>query len=286
MAPVLRRQAHRAGRSHTTTTTTTRAILRTSSASADQNPTAAQQRAQKKWNHFRRYASESPYPDFSEPSPEECYRVNRILTKLHGPRDPLSGEALDADGLDGRPSQFPDVLHGLIYGVLCQATNERNAIRQVHGLDKVYGSWRNFSAIAESGESKLRETLACGGLHERKSRMILKILQQVWSKHQEYTLNHLFRATDSEAMQDLLSYYGVGPKTASCVLALTLQRQRFVVDTHIYRLTGELGWRPSQASAEQARAHLEQRIPDGLKYSLHLLFISTWERMSTLSCRW
>ncbi|RAH51095.1 endonuclease III domain-containing protein [Aspergillus brunneoviolaceus CBS 621.78] len=249
MAPVLRRQAHRAGRSHSTTTTTTRAILRTSSASADQNPTAAQQRAQKKWNHFRRYASESPYPDFSEPSPEECYRVNRILTKLHGPRDPLS-------------SEFPDVLHGLIYGVLCQATNERNAIRQVHGLDKVYGSWRNFSAIAEGGESKLRETLACGGLHERKSRMILKILQQ-----------------------ELLSYYGVGPITASCVLALTLQRQRFVVDTHIYRLTGELGWRPSQASAEQARAHLEQRIPDGLKYSLHLLFISTWERMSTLSCR-
>ncbi|RAK71492.1 endonuclease III domain-containing protein [Aspergillus fijiensis CBS 313.89] len=193
----------------------------------------------RKWNHFRRYASESPYPDFSEPSPEECYRVNRILTKLHGPRDPLSSEALDADGLDGRPSQFPDVLHGLIYGVLCQATNERNAIRQVHGLDKVYGSWRNFSAIAEGGESKLRETLAY-----------------------------------SEAMQDLLSYYGVGPKTASCVLALTLQRQRFVVDTHIYRLTGELGWRPSRASAEQARAHLEQRIPDGLKYSLHLLFIS------------
>ncbi|KAL4885958.1 DNA glycosylase [Aspergillus karnatakaensis] len=180
---------------------------------------------------------------------------------------------MNADGVD-RPTRFPDVLHGLIYGVLCQATNEQNAIRQVHSLDKTYGSWTNFAAIAKAGEPKLKDALACGGLHERKSRMIIKILQQVKSKHQSYTLKHLFCASDSEAMEDLLSYYGVGPKTASCVLALTLQRQRFVVDTHIYRLTGELGWRPPKASAEHARAHLEFMIPDDLKYSLHLLFIS------------
>ncbi|KAL4964289.1 endonuclease III domain-containing protein [Aspergillus stella-maris] len=262
MAPVLRQHAQR-------TNSKPQVKARTSSV---QSPKPAP-RASHKWNQFRRYASESPYPDFQSPSPEECSRANRILTKLHGARDPLSSNAMNADNV-ARPSSFPDVLHGLVYGVLCQATNEQNAIRQVHSLDKTFGSWTNFTSIAGGGESKLKDALACGGLHERKSRMIIRILEQVKKNHGEYTLNHLFRATDSEAMQELLSYYGIGPKTASCVLALTLQRHRFVVDTHIYRLTGQLGWRPSSASAELARAHLERRIPDDFKYSLHLLFIT------------
>lgn len=262
MAPILRRRAQKATQSKSSRVKSS--VTRSAK---------SQQGASQKWNQFRRYASESPYPNFSAPSPEECARANRILTNLHGPRDPLAGNAMNADGV-ARPSQFPDVLHGLVYGVLCQATNEQNAIRQVHSMDKTYGSWTGFSLISKGGEAKLKDALACGGLHERKSRMIIKILEQVKQNHNSYTLNHLFSATDSEAMEDLLSYYGIGPKTASCVLALTLQRQRFVVDTHIHRLTGELGWRPSDASPELARAHLEHRIPDDLKYSLHLLFIT------------
>ncbi|OOF90449.1 hypothetical protein ASPCADRAFT_211991 [Aspergillus carbonarius ITEM 5010] len=267
MAPVLRRR----GQSKPIS-------VRTSSRPSAKSPTLPTaskpaQRASQKWNQYRRYTSESPFPDFLSPSHEECSRVNRFLTKLHGPRDPLSSDAMNADGV-ARPSHFPDVLHGLIYGVLCQATNEQNAIRQLGSLDKTYGSWTNFTSIAKGGETKLQDALACGGLHVRKARMIIKILQQVKNTHEKYTLNHLISASDSEAMQDLLSYYGIGPKTASCVLALTLQRQRFVVDTHIHRLTGELGWRPSSASADQARAHLELRIPDHLKYSLHLLLIT------------
>lgn len=180
---------------------------------------------------------------------------------------------MTADGME-RPSSFPDVLDGLVYGLLCQATNERNAIRQVSAMDGVYKSWRNYAGIVASGQAVLAETLQCGGLHVRKARLLMGVLTQIKARNKEYSLNHLHAKDDEDAMQELLGYTGIGPKTASCVLALTLQRKRFVIDTHIQRITGMLGWRPAQATVEQARAHLECRVPDEHKYALHLLFIT------------
>lgn len=100
------------------------------------------------------------------------------------------------------------------------------------------------------------------------------ILNQVKNRHGIYSFNHLWQLDDEQVMEELLSYNGVGPKTASCVTALTLNRQRFVVDTHVHRITGFLGWRPLNATPEEARAHLQTKIPSNLKYSLHLLFIT------------
>lgn len=45
---------------------------------------------------------------------------------------------MTADGLD-RPTVFVYPLDGLIYGVLCQSTNERNAIRQIKAMIQEYG---------------------------------------------------------------------------------------------------------------------------------------------------
>ncbi|KAJ6113427.1 Base excision DNA repair protein [Penicillium sp. IBT 18751x] len=236
-------------------------------------PSTPKTKATKKWDQYSEFAKRSPFPDFHRPSSQECYEAHRILAKLHGDRNPTATDAMNADGID-RPSVFKDPLDGLIYGILCQATNERNAIRQIQSMNDEYGSWTNYNDIVNNGETKLQGALACRGLHLRKSKFIMSILHQVKARHDSYTLNHLWPLEDEQVMEEFLSYDGVGPKTASCVLALTLNRERFVVDTHIYRITGFLGWRPMHATAEQARAHLETKIPDDLKYALHLLFIT------------
>jgi len=74
-------------------------------------------------------------------------------------------------------------------------------------------------------------------------------------------------------MNELLSFDGVGPKTASCVLLFCLQREDFAVDTHVQRITGLLGWHPAKSSREQTYHHLNKRIPDEFKYSLHIHFV-------------
>ncbi|CAI7646171.1 unnamed protein product [Penicillium glandicola] len=87
------------------------------------------------------------------------------------------------------------------------------------------------------------------------------------------SLNHIHNLTTEEAMTDLIKYPGIGPKTAACVILFCLQRPCFAVDTHIFRLCRWLGWIPARANEVNAFSHLEVRIPDHLKYSLHQLFI-------------
>lgn len=87
------------------------------------------------------------------------------------------------------------------------------------------------------------------------------------------SLNHLHSLSTEEAMKDLIKYPGIGPKTAACVVLFCLQRPCFAVDTHIFRLCRWLGWVPTKTNEVTAFSHLEVRIPDHLKYSLHQLFI-------------
>lgn len=88
------------------------------------------------------------------------------------------------------------------------------------------------------------------------------------------SLNHLHNFSSPEAMTELVKYPGIGPKTAACVILFCLQRPCFAVDTHIFRICKWLGWvPPTRANEVTAFSHLEVRIPDHLKYSLHQLFI-------------
>ncbi|KAH8431410.1 endonuclease III domain-containing protein [Aspergillus melleus] len=88
------------------------------------------------------------------------------------------------------------------------------------------------------------------------------------------SLNHLHNLSTEQAMVEMVKYPGIGPKTAACVLLFCLQRPCFAVDTHIFRICKWLNWvPPTKASEVTAFSHLEVRIPDHLKYSLHQLLI-------------
>ncbi|KAI9040844.1 DNA glycosylase [Aspergillus affinis] len=128
-------------------------------------------------------------------------------------------------------------------------------------MKHAYGDWTNYDAIVQNGGFTLQQALQCGGSHVRKSQMVMKILHQVKAAHGTYSLNHLLHVEDDDATKELLSYNGVGPKTASCILALTLHRSRFVVDTHIHRITGILGWRPKEATQNKLALILNMKFP-------------------------
>ncbi|KEF51230.1 uncharacterized protein A1O9_12733 [Exophiala aquamarina CBS 119918] len=65
--------------------------------------------------------------------------------------------------------------------------------------------------------------------------MLLGIIKDVHARHGVWDLNHLFDCSDEDAMRELISYKGVGPTSAFCVMSICLQRETFAVDTHIYR---------------------------------------------------
>lgn len=227
----------------------------------------------KKLRAYAQHATTTPFPDFARPTPAECKLAHGILARVHGARARPDGAAAaprDAAGCGASPS----VLDALVRTILSQNTSDKNSARAKRSMDAVYGGSDRWEAIAAGGQAKLQEAIASGGLAAIKSRVIVSILDQAREKYGAYSLDHLFGASDDDAMREMLAFQGVGPKTASCVLLFCLRRESFAVDTHVHRITGLLGWRPPGCSRDEAHAHLNARVPDEDKYGLHVLLVS------------
>ncbi|KAG6031292.1 hypothetical protein E4U19_008115 [Claviceps sp. Clav32 group G5] len=230
----------------------------------------------RKFKLFSATSRTSPFPDFPRPTPHECTIAHRILAHIHGERHRPA--AIIAPTTSAGCGNSPSVLDALIRTILSQNTSNANSTRAKLSMDKEYGGCDKWAEIAHGGQARLQKAIQSGGLAAVKSKVIMGILAQIKDKYGVYSLDHLFRASDQEALQEMMSFPGVGPKTASCVLLFCLQRPSFAVDTHVYRITGLLGWRPGGATREEAQAHLDAVMPDEEKYPLHLLLVTHGRR--------
>ena len=84
-------------------------------------------------------------------------------------------------------------------------------------------------------------------------------------------MEYLHQLGDEAVKKELCRFKGVGPKTAACVLMFCLNRPEFPVDTHVWRIAKRLHWVPPSATREQTYDHLNLRIPDEIKYAMHVL---------------
>jgi endonuclease-3 len=239
-------------------------------------PNAANTLRDRKLKAHSNHTTDGPFPTFPHPTPVECERAHSILAALHGPR--LRPAQVVASKDRAGCGDSPSVLDALVRTILSQNTSDTNSTRAKLSMDKVYGGSDRWDEIAAGGQAKLEEAIRCGGLSAVKSKVIIRILEQAKERYGAYTLDHLHKASTEDAMQELLGFDGVGPKTASCVLLFCLQRDDFAVDTHVHRITGLLGWRPKNANREQTYHHLNKRIPDEHKYGLHILLVTHGKR--------
>ncbi|KAF8069240.1 DNA glycosylase [Lyophyllum atratum] len=224
------------------------------------------------------YVVESPFPSFEHPTTLEATQVHEILTKAH----PGRGAVRKPPNISSNSAQtcgsVPNVVEALVGVVLSQNTSGRNSSAAKTSLDVTFGR-NNFAAIAEAPRADVVEAIRHGGLANKKAATIQNLLASIKEKHGDYSLQHLAvtdvekRLSDDAIMQELISYDGVGPKTASCVLLFCLGRDSFAVDTHVFRLSKVLGWVPAKTDRVLAQAHLDLRIPGELKYGLHVLMM-------------
>ena len=247
-----------------------------SSPSKTQLTPKAKELQAKKLKSYAQFAKQSPFPEFSHPTPAECKLAHKILSSLHGARK--RPKQIVASTTRAGCGDSPSVLDALVRTILSQNTSDTNSTRAKLSMDKTYGRSDKWDAIVDGGKEKLQESIKCGGLSAVKSKVIISILNQVHEKYGKYSLDHLHEASNEEAMNEMLSFQGVGPKTASCVLLFCLQRESFAVDTHVWRITGLLGWRPKKTSRDETHAHLDVMIPDEDKYGLHILLVTHGKR--------
>ena len=223
----------------------------------------------------------SPFPNFDHPTAEESTEVIRLLHSefphIRAYRNDPSAEEFQASPCGG----VSNVIEALIETILSQNTSARNSTAAKQNLDTVFGR-NDFAAIARAPSSQVVDAIRTGGLANKKAVTIQNLLNSVHAKHGSYSLQHLVgkEYSDNDVMEELVSYEGVGPKTASCVLMFCLERESFPVDTHVFRLSKILGWVPAKSNRITAQAHLDVRIPGELKYGLHVLMIAHGRRCS------
>ena len=223
----------------------------------------------------------SPFPDFDHPTVEESREVIHLLhsefPQIQAYRNDHTTKKFQASPCGG----VTDVVEALIETILSQNTSASNSSAAKRNLDTIFGR-NNFAAIAQAPSSQLVDAIRTGGLANKKAATIQKLLNSIHAKHGSYSLQHLAGEgySDEDAMEELVSYEGVGPKTASCVLMFCLERESFPVDTHVFRLSKLLGWVPAKSNRITAQAHLDARIPGELKYGLHVLMIAHGRRCS------
>ena len=183
-------------------------------------------------------------------------RVHCRLLDQYGPRPWQShGPALD-------------VLIGTILSQSTSRANNRTAYRR---LRERFATWDD---VADAPVGRIEACIRPGGLSRQKAPRLRAVLRRLRAERGEIDLQFLGGLTPAAAMDYLLSFDGVGVKTACCVLMFSFGLPVFPVDTHILRLAIRLGVLAEGATAVQAHAELPKLIGQRDRYAMHLLLIA------------
>ncbi|CAN0900700.1 Putative DNA glycosylase At3g47830 [Linum grandiflorum] len=220
---------------------------------------------------------QEPFPTHLRPTPQDCTAIRDSLLGHHGFPPEFAKYRRD------RPSRCHDdvcmplseeseleesVLDGLVKTVLSQNTTEVNSLRAFSNLKSAFPCWEDvLAAEPKSVENAIR----CGGLAPRKTSCILNLLSCLLERKGKLCLEYLRSLSVDQVKAELSLFKGIGPKTVSCVLMFNLQHDDFPVDTHVSSIPRYLKCVPSQADRNKTYIHLNQRIPDDLKFDLNCL---------------
>jgi endonuclease-3 len=183
-------------------------------------------------------------------------RVHQALLKCHG---------IPA------PKKYPRVLDALVETILSQNTSDSNSHRAYLSLRKHFPGWR---AAAAARPRAIEAAIRTGGLAQIKSLRISKLLNLIARERGLISLEYLKKLSPERAYHKLLSYDGVGPKTAACTLLFGAGMPVFPVDTHVYRVCQRLGWAAPKESAENFQERIGAFIPPVQVFNLHVNLIT------------
>lgn len=161
-------------------------------------------------------------------------------------------------------------LDELVSTILSQNTNDNNRDRAFEALRAHFPTWE---AVRDAPVDEVIAAIRPAGLANQKGPRIQTVLREITAQRGSLDLGFLAALPLEEAFDWLLSFKGVGPKTASIVLLFALGRPAFPVDTHVHRISGRLGLRPEKMDADSTHAHLAAMFPTETYYAAHLNLI-------------
>ncbi len=188
-------------------------------------------------------------------SARRALRVHEILLAEYG--EPVWRNSLPA-------------IDELVSTILSQNTNDTNRDRAFEALRVKFPAWE---AVRDAPADAVIEAIRPAGLANQKGPRLQQVLRAITAERGALDLEFLKDWPVDEARAWLTKFNGVGPKTAAIVLLFSLGRPAFPVDTHVHRVTGRLGLRRPEMSADDCHAYFESLLPPETYYAAHLNLI-------------
>ncbi len=209
----------------------------------------------------------------------ETERRAEIIEKIKEEK-PFGYIVQNLENTFGEPklSAKSDPLAMLINIILSQATSDANSGRTFQNLKKRFKTWDNVLA---ADEKEIADTIRLGGLANQKSRVIKDLLRQIKETHKTLSLKFIDQMPDEAARDFLQTFRGIGPKTVACTLLFACHKEVFPLDTHIFRVLKRMGILPDKITDTKAHRLLDDLVPEGKFYSLHVNLI----RLGRKICR-
>jgi len=158
----------------------------------------------------------------------------------------------------------------LVSTFLSQNTNDVNRDKAFAAICERYADW---DEVCEADPDEFMQVIRVAGLANQKGPNIQAALRRIREERGEITLEWLRELPVEDAREWLLSFRGVGRKTAAIVLLFSLGMPAFPVDTHIYRVSGRIGIRPQAIDVDTAHQYLEAAADPAEYYAMHLNLI-------------
>ena len=158
----------------------------------------------------------------------------------------------------------------LVSTILSQNTNDNNRDKAFIALKAAFPEWDD---VRDANPDMIKDTIRIAGLANQKGDHIQLALKKISESQGRISLEFLKELPIEEARSWLTNLKGVGPKTAAIVLLFSMGIPAFPVDTHIYRVSGRIGFRPRDINVEKTHTYLETIGKPDWFYSLHLNLI-------------
>lgn len=198
--------------------------------------------------------------------------ISSLITSLERIYGIPKQERYDAEG----ENRFQDTLLDELVGtILSQNTTDRNSSLAFQSLKRAFPTWEEVLLAPTEAVAK---AIYQGGLSNQKAVRIQAILHHLKETSGSLSLEFLAEKSSVDALEYLLSFKGVGIKTAACVLLFGLGRDVCPVDTHIHRILNRIGILATR-HPDETFTKLQQLIPKGKAYSLHINLIHHGKRI-------
>ncbi len=159
-------------------------------------------------------------------------------------------------------------LDTLIEAMLSQNTNMMNATRGYRMLRRRFKSW---SEVMNADVSAVQREIAICGLARMRARRLQNLLRVVKARHGKLSIDHLIREPTDAAFVYLMSFFGIGPKTAAFTMLFGFGHPILPIDNGVLRVLRRLRLVRPKARDLEAERVLSPLVEAGRHYATHVL---------------